>query len=334
MRDEAPSLQRLLLLCAGGVLLFLFVWFEWRLLFLAFAGLLLSIVLHSIAAWVERRTPLRPLAAYLATLLFIAGVVVGAAFALGPRIITQLSDLVAILPQAKASAVVHLQQSSWGVFVLHVLQRAMSGTGAHLTSVAKDLMEGTVDLVLIAVIGFFGALNPRGYREGLLALVPAHRRQRARQLSEDLIRTLRSWILGQMIPMAVLGICSMIALWMLHVPLAFTVGLLTGVLIFVPYLGSVSSGCLAVLLALRCGTHTALDVFLLYCVFHLMEGYLLTPFVQKRAVRLPPVVTILAQFFLWSFGGVLGVAIAAPLAAAAMMTVKRLHLTDAEIARA
>ena len=63
---------------------------------------------------------------------------------------------------------------------------------------------------------------------------------------------------------------------------------------------------------------------MLYCVFHLVEGYLLTPMVQKRAVRLPPVLTILSQFFLWNIAGVLGVAVAAPLAAAALMLVKEL----------
>lgn len=63
---------------------------------------------------------------------------------------------------------------------------------------------------------------------------------------------------------------------------------------------------------------------MLYCVFHLVEGYLLTPMVQKRAVRLPPVLTILSQFFLWKIAGVLGVAVAAPLAAAGLMLVKEL----------
>ncbi len=132
------------------------------------------------------------------------------------------------------------------------------------------------------MIGFFGALNPQAYKKGLLSLVPAVHRARARELSGEIISTLRSWLFGQLIPMAVLGIASMIGLWLLGVPLAFSVGLVTGALIFMPYIGSISSGILAILLALQRSSRTALYVFLLYCVFHLIEGYLLTPFVQKR----------------------------------------------------
>jgi predicted PurR-regulated permease PerM len=79
-------------------------------------------------------------------------------------------------------------------------------------------------------------------------------------------------------------------------------------------------------MALQKGPWTALWVVILFSIFHLVEGYLLTPLVQKRAVRLPPVLTVLAQFFLWSFAGVLGVAVAAPLTAAGMVLINELYL--------
>jgi len=118
----------------------------------------------------------------------------------------------------------------------------------------------------------------------------------------------------------------MIGLWLLGVPLAFSVGLVTGALIFLPYIGSIGSGILTILPALQRSSRTALYIFLLYCIFHLIEGYLLTPFVQKKVVRLPPIVTILAQFCLWSFGGFLCVAVAAPLAAAMLVIIKDQYL--------
>lgn len=80
------------------------------------------------------------------------------------------------------------------------------------------------------------------------------------------------WLFGQVIPMAVLGIASMFGLRLLGVPLALTVGLLTGVLIFMPYVGSIGSGIPAILLALQRSSRTALYFFILYGVFHLIEG--------------------------------------------------------------
>lgn len=327
-RGESTRPERILVLIAAGVVVFLFAWFQWRLLFLGFAGLLVSIFLHTIASWIQRRTPLNPLLAYWATLIAIVSIAAVASLLLAPRVITQASQAISTLPKSIAEAKAYMQRTPWGSSVLHVLQGAMAGSSARLPRLARDIVEGAVDLIVVLVIGFFGALNPRAYKEGFLSLFPPAHRPRARELTDEILATLRMWLFGQLIPMAVLAIGSMIGLWLLGVPLAFTVGLLTGALVFMPYVGSIGSGILAILLALQKSSHTALYVFLLYCVFHLIEGYLLTPFVQKRAVRLPPILTILAQFCLWSFGGFLGVAVAAPLAAAVLVVIKNLYLEE------
>jgi predicted PurR-regulated permease PerM len=72
--------------------------------------------------------------------------------------------------------------------------------------------------------------------------------------------------------------------------------------------------------------HTALWVLVLYTVLHVIEGYLLTPLVQRKAVRLPPILTILTQYFFWNVAGILGLALAAPLASAGIVLVKELYL--------
>ena len=324
MRGEASTLDRALPFIAGGLLVFWFVWFQWELILLAFAGLLLAIILHAMSSWVGRHTPLNPALSYLATLITIAGVLALAILLLGPRLITQVSEVASELPRSIKQAEAYLQHTAWGYSLLRLLHRSMqgAGTGAKLTLVAKAIVTSLVDFIVVLVIGFFGALNPRSYRNGLLLLVPAKHREQARELSAEVVDTLRSWLLGQMIPMAAIGIASMVSLWILGVHLAFTLGLLTGIMIFIPYLGTVVSGIPALLLALQRGPRTALYVLILYTIFHVAEGYLLTPLVQRRAVRLPPILTVLSEFFLWSFAGILGVAIAAPLAAVALVLVK------------
>lgn len=323
--------DRRLVFIAAGLLAFWFVWFQWKLILLAFAGFMLAILLHSMASWVDRHTPLNPGLAYLATLLALAGILALAILFLGPRFITQLSKVAALLPQSVQQATAYLQRTDWGNSLLGLMHQAMQGgnLGGKLTLLAKAVIGALIDLIVVLVIGFFGALNPRGYSEGLLLLVPEDNRQRARELSSTLVATLRSWLLGQMIPMAAIGIASMISLYVLGVHLAFTLGLLTGFMIFIPYLGSVLSGLPAVLLALQRSPRTALYVFILYAIFHLVEGYFLTPLVQRRAVRLPPVLTILSELFLWSFAGILGVAVAAPLAAVGLAAIKSFYPKEA-----
>jgi predicted PurR-regulated permease PerM len=66
----------------------------------------------------------------------------------------------------------------------------------------------------------------------------------------------------------------------------------------------------------------------MYLAIHVVEGYLLVPLAQKRAVLLPPIITILSQLFMWKVAGLLGVGLATPIAAALLVVVKTLYLHD------
>lgn len=326
MQARSPA-DRILLIASVEVLVFLFLRYEWRLLLLGFAGLLFGVVLYTIASWVERHTPLTRMRSYYLTLVLLAAILVGAGVLLAPRVSAQLSELSGTLPGSLAQAQSYLEQRGWGIALLRLLHNA--AFGSHLETLGKALTETVEDLVVVAVIGFFGAMSPSGYMKGLLSLLPAPQREATRNIIQDVIRTLRWWLIGQLVPMAVLGILSMILLWAFGVKLAFILGLFTGLAAFIPYLGSVMSGIPAVLFAFQRGPRTALYVLILYTTLHLIEGYLLTPFVQRRAIRIPPILTILSQFFFWTFGGVLGVSVATPLAAVGLLLVKRLYLSDA-----
>jgi predicted PurR-regulated permease PerM len=178
------------------------------------------------------------------------------------------------------------------------------------------------------VVGLYGALNARGYSKGLLALIPERKQKNVLQVSQQVIYTLRWWLIGQLVPMAVLGLATMIGLWAMGVPLAFALGLLTGLMIFIPYVGSWIAFIPTVLVSLTKGPDTAIYVTVLYVVIHGVEGYVLTPLVQRRAVLLPPVVTVLSQLFMWNVSGLLGVALAAPIAATALVLIKMLYLEE------
>jgi predicted PurR-regulated permease PerM len=60
----------------------------------------------------------------------------------------------------------------------------------------------------------------------------------------------------------------------------------------------------------------------------ILEGYVVTPLVQRRAVRLPPALTVVIQLLMWTVAGLLGVAIATPLGAACLVVIKKLYLHD------
>jgi predicted PurR-regulated permease PerM len=310
--------------------LFLFVWFQSKVLYLIFAGLLLAIALHSFASWLERHTPLNHKYSYTVALLATIGAATAVGLVIAPRTISETSKIAATIPGALAQARGYLDRWGWGRHLVHTVKNGMNGQAAssQLTGFALGAMHAAEDLVIVLVVAFFGALNPREYRDSLIRLLPSEYRSRAQEAAGDVVYTLRWWIAGQLVPMVVLGAGSMLGLSLLHVPLAFTLGLITGVMIFIPYIGALLSEIPAVLVGLTVSPRTALYVLILYLGVHIVEGYLLTPFVQKRAVRLPPLLTILSQLLMWEIGGLAGVLVATPLAAVGLVLVKTLYLHE------
>lgn len=322
--------RRTLLWVVVVALLFLFVWYAWELIFLAFAGLLLAIILRAIADWVESRTRLGPRSSYAVVVCGLVVLIALTAWFIVPQVISQTAEILHIIPESLQQAKAKLDRTDWGRHVVQLVQQAMLNFNfaPKITMLLSGLADTVAAAIIVAVVGLYVAANPRGYANGFLRLIPAEHREETRQVAQEVVYTLKWWILGQLVPMVVLGVACMIGLWALGVPLAFTLGLFTGVMIFVPYAGALLSEIPAVLVALSVSPRTAIYVLILYLGVHAMEGYVLTPLVQKRAVRLMPVVTILAQFLMWLLAGLLGVAIATPLAAVGLVLIKRLYLHE------
>jgi predicted PurR-regulated permease PerM len=320
--------ERLLVYAGFAFLVFLFVWFQLNLVLLAFAGILIAVILRAVTERIDRHTRLTGKVAYAGTLLLLGAVAAGVGFLLVPRATTQISELTRSLPASIHRLELPLEKSDWGRDLLGRVHRIFhkDSISSEIPQIASAISDGVTDLVIVVVVGFFTALNPHGYAEGLLVLFPERRRGHARRIASELQRQLQWWTLGQMLPMAALGIVSGVGLTLLHVALPWTLGLMTGLAVFLPYAGTVLSAVPAVLMGLQRSPQTALWVLLLYMALHLLEGYILTPLVQRKAVRLPPVVTILVQYFFWQVGGILGLALAAPLASAGIVLVKELYL--------
>jgi predicted PurR-regulated permease PerM len=131
-----------------------------------------------------------------------------------------------------------------------------------------------------------------------------------------------------MIDMLVVGALATAGLFLLHVPLPIALGILAGVLTFVPYLGAIMAGIPAVIVALTVGPSTVLWVIILYLICHTVEGYIVAPLVMRRTVKLPPALTVLSMTILGVIYGLFGVLIATPLTAAVMVLVREIYVVD------
>jgi predicted PurR-regulated permease PerM len=136
--------------------------------------------------------------------------------------------------------------------------------------------------------------------------------------------TLQRWLVGRLILMASNAVVTAFGLWLLGMRLPITLGIFSGLLNFVPNLGPFIAAVPAVLLAFVQGPWMALYEALFYLAYQMLDGYVLTPLVQRQTVALPLALTIMSQVLL----GTLGVLFAVPLIASTVVVAKMLYVRD------
>ena len=137
---------------------------------------------------------------------------------------------------------------------------------------------------------------------------------------------LRRWLVTQLIAMLVIGAVTTIALLILRVKAAFALGLIAGLLEFIPTIGPILSAAPAIAMGFLDSPEKALTVALVYVGVQFMENHLLIPLLMKGGVDVPPVLTILGQALMTIVFGFLGLMVAVPMLAATMVAVKMLYV--------
>jgi predicted PurR-regulated permease PerM len=323
------TLQRVLLAAA----IVGFLWVAKDLLLLLFTGVLLAVFLRTLAVWVAEHSGLRLgwSLALVSLVLFGGMIVAGVLFA--PRLAQEVRQLSQTLPEAVASLRDQVRQTTFGGWILEQIgsgggPQQQQQTQERAQIAVRRIMDGVVAVAIILFAGLYFATQPQPYQRGLVRMLPQARRQRTAEVLFAGGYTLRWWILGQLLSMTIVGLLMGIGLTIIGVPMAFALGVLAGLFEFIPTIGPIFGLLPALLLSLAEGPQSALYVVALYIVVQTIESYLLTPLVQERVLELPPMVTIATQvLFAWTLGPV-GLLIAVPFVALAMVAVQMLYVKD------
>lgn len=325
----SPFTRRVLTVL-GLLVLALFLWQIAHVLLLIFLGALLAIFLHKTAGALSARTRL-PRGGALAVVGFalLALVALGAWF-FGAQIAQQASQL----SQQLRASLDQLRQYSWGQSLLESMPDFSEGLGqwrgvfSQLTGAASMLAAAITNAVLIVFLGIYLAVQPEMYERGIVALFPEDRRARVREVFQASGQALWHWLLAQLVSMVIVGVLTTVGLLLIGVRLALVLGLLAGVLEFIPFFGPFLSAIPAVLIAFVEGPSQALYVVLLYIGIQQVESNLITPIVQEKGASLPPVLTLTAAVGFGILFGPLGIIVATPLALWLLVLVKMLYVED------
>jgi predicted PurR-regulated permease PerM len=260
----------------------------------------------------------------LGTLTFALALV---GVALGSVVESQAQQLVEDLPTLLSNAQIFIEgmQSRFGLDIslpdsqqlLDSVRSFLSG-GAFSTFISVGAgVANVVSLAVVVLIStIFMVASPAPLVNGFVALFPADQRERVREILEKMYRNVQRWFLGQLASMTIIGLLFTIALSVIGVPFALLLGILSGLLAFIPFVGPAISIIPPILLALAEEPISALWVLLAYAGVQFVEGNIVQPVVMSRAVSLHPVIIVFALLIMGTLFGFIGVLLAIPLVAA------------------
>jgi predicted PurR-regulated permease PerM len=347
-------------------------WVARDIVFTAFLGVLFGL---AVGAGADRLTRLRIPRGIGAPLVVIAflGTLYGVGAAIAPTVRTQVVELRTRVPEAvdrieawvnarpgvaglflgghevagepsaapaptatgRAGTGTATQPAARGPTLRERITEQLSGTARYLFPFLSSTITVAAGLFLILVLAIYVGADPGLYHAGLMRLFPRGARDRAGAVLTRIATVLRRWLVTQLVAMVVIGVVSTVTLLLLGVKAAVALGVIAGLLEFVPTVGPILAAVPAITMGFLDSPEKALTVGLAYLVIQQLEGHVLIPILMKEGMDLPPALTIVTQAVMALLFGFLGLMVAVPLLAVVIVPVKLLYMEgvvgDAEV---
>jgi predicted PurR-regulated permease PerM len=276
-------------------------------LFLLFIAFLLMTALHPLVIFLERfRVPrvLGILLIYAVVFGFFGVSLVGAI----PTLISQTSRLASELPEFIARVLPY-----WNIDVTSISQQ-IQPIGESLVKITLGIFSNIVAVVTVLVFTFYFLMERRHASEILTSIFGEEMAKSIHIVLRNVERRLGSWVVGQLILMATIGILSYIGLSILHIEYALPLAILAGFLEIIPMVGPIISAVPAVIVALGTSPLLALSVVALYIVVQQLENNVLVPLIMKKSVGFAPIITIVILMVGGRLAGIPGAILSVPIA--------------------
>ena len=271
------------------------------------------------------------LAVYIAALVVLALLVL----VLIPPLVSQLTTLINAAPDFVAK----LRQGTGPAGVLErkylIVERVQAATnGLDLTKwsgaaasgleVIKRIATSLVGVILIAFLTLFMLLEGPDWRRRLTALLPDSNRGSIERIGSGIYKAVGGFVTGNLLASLLAGLVATVLLLATGVPFALPLGVFVVVLELVPYLGPAVATVVLTLIGLTQGVIPGLVILGVLVGYHLLEGHTLRPLIYGRALKLSPLVVIIAILLGTEMAGILGALLAMPVAGAIQVTIDEL----------
>ncbi|HET7453404.1 MAG TPA: AI-2E family transporter, partial [Thermoanaerobaculia bacterium] len=284
-------------------------------------SLLLAVTLNPIAVRLERRGVSHGVAVGLIAAGMIAAIALFAWLVVPP-----LTDQILYLEHDLATRRAAIQNRLAGIhpliatIVMQILELPRSPEVA--ASLRRPLAWGRVAVlsgtaaILVLVLTLYLVMDGRRFYAWLLAYVPRRHRRRMAVTVDEVSEVIIAYVQGQIFTSVVYGLYAFATLTLFRVPAAIPLALLAALCDVIPVVGVVASTVPAILLALTVSPIAAAMVLALYILYHVIENYVLIPWVYGRRLRLSGLAVLIALVVGGTLQGILGAVLILPLVAA------------------
>ncbi|MBP0443319.1 AI-2E family transporter [Roseomonas sp. SSH11] len=339
-RAEVAFLRRVLIVVAV-LCLVLVLWWVREALLIAFAGVVVAVLLLALAKPLEARLGLSRTWSLLAVGLALGALIGLAGFLVGDQVQGQIAGLGEQLPRA-----VSVLEERFGIDIPPLegmiqgggqdgergpggMNASLIGTIAgHVAAAGRLVVSALSALVLVVVGGFFLAADPALYRRGAVKLVPESQQARVEDALLASGEAIRLWLGAQLVSMVIVGLLTGIGSWLVGLPSPLALGLFAGLVGVVPLVGAVVGAVPALILAAATGGSTLLWTAILFIGIQQVESNMIMPLVERRMVSLPPALILFAVVAVGLLFGVPGILLAAPMTVVAFVLVKKLYVRE------
>ena len=263
-------------------------------------------------------------------LLLTAVFLVWTAMFAGTQIAAQAAQLPAVVQAQALKVLAWMQGHGFQIDTNSVqgLAEKLLGSIGQVTSALGGLIGALTTAFGIVVLGIYIAAEPQLYRRGFAWLLPVNERSHFEATATAMGQTLRRLLAGRLLGMAVEGVATWLLLAVWGVPMAALLGLLTGLLAFLPNIGAPISGLLMVMVGFSESTNTGLYCLAVYAVVQTVDGNIIVPMVAKRTADLAPALVLGMQLIMGTLFGIIGLMLADPLVAMLKIALERQSLRN------
>lgn len=367
-RWESADILRVLALALGFYILLQFLWLTRSLLMTTALGVIFGLALSGAVDLVVKRVPIRRGLAAVLIVLVLLGMLIGVGALLAPTLKEQTRDLKERLPMALdrierwfttnsanlTGGIIQAppprqqpQQNAAGTGqpasraepakeeasadtsgIREQLSKQLGGVLGYLFPFVSGTVAAVGAILLVIVLAIYIASDPRLYRKGLMHLFPHRMRPRAEEVLTEIGTALRQWLVARLIAMVAVGLVVTGALMLLGIPSAAALGVLAGLLEFIPFFGPIIAAVPAIGVGLAESPEKGLYVAIAFIIIQQLEGNVITPLLLQNRVHVPPALTVVAVAALGVVFGFLGLVIGEPLLVAILVAVKLLYVED------